>query len=137
MHVYLDSSVILRAAFGEPGAFRGWPRVSYGVSSRLAALECLRTLDRRRVRTSLSDTALARVRGTVLDLLSRLALVPLSPVIVARAAEPFPTALGTLDALHLATALHWQAATGDVLTFVSHDDELSTAARACGFETVG
>ena len=137
MRLYVDSSVILRAVFGEPGAYRDWAQVEYGVASRLAQIECLRTLDRRRVRGILDDTTLAQVRQTTLDLLSRIALVPLSPAIVARAAEPFPTTLGSLDALHLATAMRWQAATGDALTFVSHDTELQTAARACGFAVAG
>lgn len=132
---YLDSSIVLRACFGEPGAFANWAALEYGVTSRLTVVECLRVLDRRRVRAFLDDPALAGVRAAVLDLLSRLAVVPLSPAVVDAAAAPFPTTLGTLDALHLATALRWQAATGDALVFLTHDEELRVAATAFGLRT--
>jgi hypothetical protein len=34
--------------------------------------------------------------------------------------------------LHLATALEWTAYTGESPTFLTHDRQLATAARACG-----
>ena len=47
-----------------------------------------------------------------------------------------PTALGSLDAIHLASALLVRHDL-DGLVFATHDDELGTAARATGFEVHG
>ena len=135
MIAYLDTSVVLRAVFGEPDAFAGWAGVDYAVSSQLLRNEALRTLDRRRVSAALPETLLARVHATTHDLLSRVAFVPLTTAVLARAAEPFPTTLGTLDALHLATALLWRDATGDTPVFLTHDAQLARGARACGLST--
>lgn len=135
MIAYLDTSVVLRAVFGEPEAFRGWAGLEYAVSSQLLQNEALRTLDRRRVASTLPEAALSRVHATTHDLLSRVSLVPLTPAVLARAAEPFPTTLGTLDALHLATALLWRDATGDTPVFLTHDAQLGRGARACGLPT--
>ncbi len=53
-----------------------------------------------------------------------------------RAAEPFPTLLGSLDAIHLASALLARTLVDD-LGFATHDEELATAARAMGFRVLG
>jgi len=52
-------------------------------------------------------------------------------------AQPLPTALGTLDAIHLATAQIWRETTSTTLTMATHDATLATAARALGMPTVG
>jgi predicted nucleic acid-binding protein len=51
--------------------------------------------------------------------------------------EPLPTPLGTLDAIHLATALVWRDRQDVALTIASHDAALAAAARGFGFEVVG
>jgi uncharacterized protein len=68
--------------------------------------------------------------------LSGCSLVPLEPRILERSSEAFPTALGTVDAIHLATALLVRAEQPD-LTFATHDRALATAARAVGFRVLG
>jgi hypothetical protein len=46
--------------------------------------------------------------------------------------------LGTLDAIHLATALAWREAAGvEDLVMATHDLALATAARASGLRVVG
>ena len=65
MIAYLDSSVLLRKVLRQPGSLREWPAVRTGVASALAETECLRTLDRLRLRAGLSDRELARRRQTV------------------------------------------------------------------------
>jgi hypothetical protein len=57
--------------------------------------------------------------------------------VLARAAEPLPVALGTLDALHLATALTWRDRMQQPLVIVTHDSALALAARSFGFEVMG
>jgi hypothetical protein len=44
---------------------------------------------------------------------------------------------GTLDALHLATALVWRDRMGPLAVMATHDTALGLAARAFGFEVVG
>lgn len=56
---------------------------------------------------------------------------------LARAAQPFPTTLGTLDAIHLSTALLWRERTGEALTLATHDGALALGARAFGLPVVG
>ena len=57
--------------------------------------------------------------------------------VLARAAQPLPTELGTLDAIHLATALLWREHARTDVVMATHDVALATAARAHGFTVVG
>jgi len=135
--VYLDSSVILRKVLRQPGSLREWTAVRTGVASALAETECLRTLDRLRLRAGLSDQELARRRQTVFRLLDSLEVVEVTGAVLARAAQPLPTELGTLDAIHLATALLWHEQSGDHIAMATHDVSLATAARASGLTVLG
>lgn len=58
-------------------------------------------------------------------------------VVLERAAQPMPTELETLDALHLATAVLWREASDSDLVMATHDIALGLAARAHGFPVVG
>ena len=48
-----------------------------------------------------------------------------------------PMPLGTLDAIHLATALIWRDRMGLLPAMVTHDTSLASAARAFGFDVIG
>ena len=48
-----------------------------------------------------------------------------------------PTELGTLDAIHLATALLWRDQTQTQLVMATHDTALALAATAHGLQVVG
>ena len=137
MIVYLDSSVLLRKVLGQPGALKEWGAIRTGVASALAETECLRTLDRLRLRAGLADRELARRREAVFRLLESIELVEVTAPVLARAAQPLPTELGTLDAIHLSTALLWREQTRSDLVMATHDGALATAARACGLTVVG
>jgi predicted nucleic acid-binding protein len=137
MIAYLDSSVILRIALGEPGRLAAWDEIDRGVTSALAEVECLRTLDRLALRSALSPDDLAGRRSAVHHLLGSVDLVDLTRAVLSRAAQPYPTPLGTLDAIHLATALLWRDARGGTPAFATHDAMLGLAARASGFEVLG
>lgn len=136
MNVYVDSSVLLRVVLGEPGRVRIWPRITRAVASELVRLECLRTIDRARIRLRLEDEDVAGRRAAVLEAIETLSLVPVGPRILERAAEPFPTMLGSLDAIHLASALLVREESDD-LSLATHDQELAVAARAVGFHVHG
>jgi predicted nucleic acid-binding protein len=103
----------------------------------LTQVECLRTLDRLRIAESLSDESLAIRREAIFGLLTTLSVVDVAGPVLDRAAQPLPTALGTLDAIHLATAQLWRERTTTVLTMATHDAALATAARALGMPIVG
>jgi hypothetical protein len=48
-----------------------------------------------------------------------------------------PMPLGTLDAMHLATALIWRDRVGPLSAIATHDSMLGTAALAFGFDVLG
>ena len=137
MIAYVDASVLLRIALGQSDRLPEWRRIEQGISSALIATECLRTLDRLRLRAGLPDAEMAVRRATILALVASLELVDVDALILDRAAQPMPTELGTLDAIHLATALLWKEMSGGDLTMATHDDALGRAARAHGLPVVG
>jgi predicted nucleic acid-binding protein len=134
---YVDTSVLLRVLLGEPGRLREWRRIETAVSSALAAVEVLRTLDRLRLRGALTVEEGAERRGAAIRLMQAVSVADVSAQILRRAGDPFPTPLGTLDAIHLATALAWRDARHPGLVMATHDSQLALAAQACGFEVVG
>jgi uncharacterized protein len=134
---YVDASVILRLALGQPNRLAEWSKIQRGVSSALITTESLRTLDRLRLRAKLSDVEVATRRAAILSLIGSLELVELDAVILDRASQPMPTELGTLDAIHLATALLWKDMTGVPITMATHDAALGLGAKAHGLPVVG
>jgi predicted nucleic acid-binding protein len=136
LNVYVDSSVLLRVILGERGQLPIWSEITTGISSELIRLECLRTIDRARIRIGLDDARLARYRADVLDAVDSLRLIALDSAVLVRAADPFPTLLGSLDAIHLASALLMRDEVED-LVFATHDDELGVAAHSMGFDVQG
>lgn len=137
MTAYVDASVILRLALGQPNALREWSKIQRGVSSALITTEALRTLDRLRLRAKLSDVEVATRRAAILSLIASLELVDLDAAVLDRASQPMPTELGTLDAIHLATALLWKDMSGAQITVATHDEALGLGARAHGLSVVG
>ena len=137
MIAYVDTSVLLRLILGQAGRLAEWRQIDRGVSSVLARVEGLRTLDRLRLRAHLSDAEVARRRAAILRLLESLELVELDAQVLERAAQPMPTEVGTLDAIHLATALLWHEISNSKLVMATHDQALATAARAHGLRVVG
>ncbi len=137
MNAYLDSSVVLRVVLGQPGRWRDWRSVGLGVGSGLVEVECLRTLDRLRLEGALSNQELALRRETVYRLLEEMELVEPTTPVLRRASQPLPIPLGTLDALHLATALLWRETRETDLVMATHDRALAAASRASGLRVFG
>jgi predicted nucleic acid-binding protein len=134
---YVDSSVLLRLLLREPNPLEDLQSYEALVSSELLAVECSKTIDRLRLQGSLSmEEAVFRL-AAVRDWLEAVDLVLLQRPVLARASELFPTPLGTLDALHLATALVWRDRMQKDLVMATHDGGLAIATRACGIEVVG
>jgi len=137
MIAYVDSSVLLRLALGQPNALPEWRQIDRGVSSALISTESLRTLDRLRIRAGFSDIEIANRRATILGLIDSLELIEIDSIVLDRAAQPMPTDLGTLDAIHLASALLWKDAAGVDPVMATHDAALGLAAQAHGFPVIG
>lgn len=137
MIAYLDSSVLLRVLLGQPRRLKEWKKITRGVASTLVEAECLRTLDRIRLLEGLGDEVIAPRREAVYRLLESAVVVEPTRSILARASQPMPAAIGTLDAIHLATALIWREHTGTNLVMATHDSGLALAARASGVHVIG
>lgn len=75
-------------------------------------------------------------RGVSSTLISTESLRTLDRVRI-RAAQPMPTELGTLDAIHLASALPWKDAMGIDPVMATHDGALGLAAQAHGLKVLG
>ena len=137
MIAYLDTSALLRIVLREPGALDDLRNYQALVSNELIAVESARTIDRLRIQGSLTaDEAGERIRA-VNEWLEAIDLVLLRPPVLSRASEPMPTSIGTLDAIHLATALTWRDRMGPLPEIATHDMALGAAARAFGFDVRG
>jgi uncharacterized protein len=137
MIAYVDTSVLLRVVLRQPNALPEWSQINRGVASALVATESLRTLDRLRLRAKISDSEVATRREAVLALIGSLELIEVDNAVLNRAAQPMPTELGTLDAIHLASALLWQESGDEGLTMATHDRALALCARAHGMQVRG
>lgn len=121
--IYLDSSVALAHLLAEdrrpPDSL--WSRPL--VTSRLLEYELWTRLNARGLGASHAETARR--------LLERLAFLELLPNVLARALEPFPTPVRTLDAMHLAS-IAFARAHGAAVELASYDERLLAAARSLG-----
>jgi len=134
---YIDTSSLLRIVLREPGALEDLRAYEALVSSELIAVESTRTIDRLRIQGSLTtEEAAERIRAAN-EWLEAIDLVLLRPTVLSRASEPMPMPIGTLDAIHLATALIWRDRMGPLPELATHDLALGAAARAFGFDVRG
>lgn len=118
--IYLDTSVALAQLLAEdrvpPAAL--WKETL--VASRLLEYELWNRVNAR---------GLARTHdGPVRALLGRIAFVELDRTVLARAAEPFPKPVRTLDALHLATIVFLRDL-GQKVELASYDERMVAAAK--------
>ncbi len=122
--IYLDTSVALAHLLAEdrrpPDELWRQPLVS----SRLLEYELWIRLHARGLGASHGESARR--------LVERVALLELLPAILARALEPFPAPVRTLDALHLASA-DFLRRRGQAIELATYDERLLAAARALEF----
>jgi len=137
MIAYLDTSALLRVVLREAGALEDLRAYDGLVSSELIAVESARTIDRLRTHGALTMDEAAERIAVINEWLEAVDLVLLRPPVLSRASEPMPMPLGTLDALHLATALLWRDRTGPLPQLLTHDAALGAAARGFGFDVRG
>lgn len=138
MIAYLDSSVLLRLLLKAPDSLREIDEIERGVTSALTQVEILRTLDRIQLRRQLPSGGLAAMRQRAHALLEAVDVIELSPPVLRRAGDPFPTPVRTLDAIHVASALVFRDFGGaESLAFATHDTEQAECAGSLGFPILG
>jgi hypothetical protein len=121
--IYLDSSVALAHLLAED---RSPPESLWRqplASSRLLEYEVWNRIHARRLGDSHGEA--------VRELIGRLALIEMAAPVLARALEPFPIPVRTLDALHLAS-IEFLRVRRQKVELASYDDRLLAAARALG-----
>lgn len=119
--IYLDTSVALAHLLAEDRLPPATLWQESLVSSRLLEYEVWTRIHARKLARSHAES--------VRSLVGRIALVELSPPVLARALEPFPRSVRTLDALHLAS-IEFLRERGQTVRLASYDTRLVDAARA-------
>ncbi len=137
MIVYLDTSTLLRVLLGQRPVLGGWGKWERAYTSDLAAVEARRIIDRLRLDGTLDDGGVVAALEQLARIMGSIGRIGLTRVVLRRASLPMATAVKTLGALHLASALLFQERRGVSLVFATHDSQQATAARALGFECVG
>ena len=121
--IYLDTSVVLAHLLGED---RSPPTSLWReplVSSRLIEYESW---------TRIHTMGLTATHGEALRLvLGRLAMVEMTRPLLSRALEPFPLAVRTLDALHLAT-VDFLSSQNQKIELATYDQRMLEAAEEIG-----
>ena len=121
--IYLDSSVALAHLLAEDR----FPRAALWdqplVSSRLFECEVWNRVNAHLLQTSHGEA--------VRNLIGRVAMIEMVGPVLARALEPFPVAVRTLDAIHL-SAIEFVRAQNQSVQLASYDERLLTVARLLG-----
>lgn len=137
MIALLDTSVVLRKLFGERGSLAEWSKIRVAYASRVLMVELGRVIDRTRLAGDIDDSQVEHLQRESRRVLRSVEIIALADRVLERAAGPLPTALGSLDAIHLATALELAAKRAPGLLLATHDHQLARAARASGLEVIG
>jgi predicted nucleic acid-binding protein len=137
MIAFVDASVILRKLFGERGPLQEWVRIKDAYACRLLPIEIARVIDRCRLAGDIDDADVSQLHQETRRILRSISVLTLGERILQRAAAPMPTVVGSLDAIHLATALELAPSLAAPLVFATHDGQLARAARASGLDAVG
>ena len=122
---YVDASALVKLVLVEPespAVYRWFTEAPRIATSRIGIVETVRASSRREHDPAHRDQVLRDVE-----------VIDLDPAIAGVAAAIAPSAIRTLDAIHLATAL---ALMPELDAFVTYDDRLADAARALGLPVV-
>lgn len=134
---YVDSSVIIRIALDESSKVQGLSGFTDLATSELTQVELRRVLDRYRLTAQVTDEILMKATTKIEIIKKTMSILNLTQAVLLRAGHPLPVALGTLDAIHLASALIWQDAVAQPVTMITHDVQLAKASRMMSLDVVG
>ena len=133
----MDTSIVLRVLFGEPDPLEEWGTWEMGYSSELLRVEARRTIDRLRLGSALDDEGVAEAKLRLDAIELGLGFIAITKAVLHRAGLPMATAVRTLDALHIVSALMIQERRGTRIAFATHDRSQAIAARAMGLKVIG
>ena len=121
--IYLDSSVALAHLLAQDRfpSEALWDQPL--VSSRLLECEVWNRINAHRLQNTHGDA--------VRNLIGRVAMIEMVGPVLARALQPFPVPVRTLDAIHLA-AVEFVRAQKQIVQLASYDERLLAAARLLG-----
>lgn len=129
---YFDTSVLVRRYVREPGSARAralFRRYRF-LSSAIAPVEVMSALSRRRAAGELAERDFGAILSRMQKDRAYWELVEVSPRVLSQAEALIPrTALRTLDAIHVASAMVFQAASGIRIPFVTADTRQRDAAE--------
>lgn len=134
MIVYLDSSTVMRQLIGGKDPWQGWGNWKEAYASVLLRVECNRLACQLRLVGKIDDAQRVRLGTWIEQVCESITLVPLTNAILKRAAEPFPTVVGTLQAMHLATMAELQSGHNINCLIATEDKEMLQAAQSMGFQ---
>ena len=138
MTVYLDTSVVLSWLLNQDPSVAGWGRWHSAYTSEICRVEFHRTIDRLRLAGDLDDHERVFVHERFATFWRSVYRVRVSGHLLTRAGRSYPTVVGTLDAIHLTSALTiHERRNRRIDEFLTHDGQLGTAARAVGFAVRG
>ena len=133
MTVYLDSTFVIRHLLGVGKSASFWGKWDRAYASTLMRTECFRAADRLRLDGKLDDVGRARLGSWIETVCETITQVPVTDTVMRRAADAFPVAVGTLQAIHLATLQELEAVHGVRCDIASADEGFVQAAKALGF----
>lgn len=136
MTVYIDTSIVLRVLLDQPNQSTYWGKWKSAYINELVRTEFYRTIDRLRLQAQLTDEERSLLSQSFEKLRSTCYQIPLDKKILKRAAEPFPTVVGTLGALHLSSAILLNEMHGLEVKMLTHDHQLTQAAVASGLQVL-
>jgi predicted nucleic acid-binding protein len=133
---FVDTSVVLRFVLEGDISLHQAFAANITACSELVWIESMRVAQRLRLVGKLTDPDLAEAVSRIMDCYENFLVYLLDEEIKQAAAGPFPTVIGTLDALHLAcarrSALHFP---GETLLVYSYDTQMNLCAQALGYST--
>ena len=137
MKCYVDSSIVLRFLLSNDPAFEKTEKFDRIGSSELLIIECSRVLQRYRLEGFITDIQLAVLEEDLAEITSGMYILDITDSVKALARGSFPTIIGTLDAIHLASSVLWRESGQDEsMMMLTADVQMSTCARAMGMQVL-
>ena len=136
MNCYVDSSVLLRYLLAGDQNFRRIDEFTKAGSSELLHIECSRVIHRYRIEGMITDKQLEEAMMHFNEIYEAFSIFAISTKVKQRSAGSFPTAIGALDAIHLATAALWAEQEEEPMVIFTFDDQMKTCAHSMGIHTV-
>lgn len=139
MIVYAESSAVLAWLFREAAGLRVesiLANADYVFASDLTLVECDRAAQREAASGRITEATARQVAADLASYATAWETMRLLPAIIERARQRFPhEPIRSLDALHVASALHARTAHAD-LAFLSLDERVRRVSTALGFDVL-